>query len=86
MAMDLKATLNKGLSGLVDLAIGKVVGFVASIFGKSQTKKAIAAMQTNANALLINEQKQNQTLKYVLYGFLALAGAVLFFFILRKRK
>jgi hypothetical protein len=86
LASSTKNILNEGLQGLLNYGLQKLVSFVGSIFGKSPTKKAIEAMQTSANAALINEQKQAQTLKIVLIAFAALAGIVLFVFVLRKRK
>ena len=74
------------ISGLIDTALSAAVGFLGGLFGGSKTKKAAAVMQSQADALMIRETQQSNTLKWVLILFAGLAVVVFMFIVLRRRK
>lgn len=86
MASILKSSMVKGgLSSIIDTGIGVVLGFVAGLFS-GKAKKEIAALQSNADALMIRNETQSKTLKIMLIVFGVVAAIIIFIFVIRRRK
>ena len=86
MASILKSsTVKGGLSSIIDAGIGLALGFVAGLFS-GKAKKEIAALQSNADALMIKNQAQSKTLKTLLIVFGIVAAIIIFLVIRRRRK
>lgn len=86
MASILKSdTVKGGLSSIIDAGIGVVLGAIAGLFS-GKTKKQIAALQSNADTLMVRSQAQSKTLKTLLIVFGIVAVIVIFLVIRRRRK
>lgn len=84
--IDLKPSLKKGVTGLIDTAIGAALGALAGLFGKSKTKRQIESMQATADELMLREQKQSGTVKILLFVFAGLALILVFVLVIRKKR
>ena len=87
MAESKTSTLKGDIIGsLINTGLNLVTNFIGGLFGKSKTKKVLNALQSQADMLMVQEQKQKSTIKWLLIGLGVLVLIVVFFFFLRRRK
>ena len=73
-------------ASLVDTALGLVTGFVTGLFGKTKTNKTLDSLKSQADYLQVKQAEQKNTIKLLVIAFIVVAGFVVFYFFLRRRK
>ena len=73
-------------ASLLDTALGLVTGFVTGLFGKTKTVKTLDSLKSQADYLQTKQAEQKNTIKLLVIAFIVVAGFVVFYFFLRRRK
>ena len=74
------------LQSVIDFGLNLVAKIIPGLFGKTKTRKILDSLQSEADYLQAKAEQQKKTIKMLVWIFLAVAGFVVFYFILRKRK
>lgn len=71
---------------ILDSVLGIATSFISGLFGKSKTKKTLAVLDAQADALMIREAKQSQILTVAKFALIGIAAVILIFIVMKGRK
>ena len=74
------------VSKIIDAGLNLLTKVIPGLFGKSKTRKILDSLESQADYLQAKKEQKTKTIKTLVIVFIAVAGFVVFYFVLRKRK